>query len=177
MTASLAWDLIITTLGLTKMAETTMMSGCSLCGKSRVCLKSRLHSVSSVQKCIYFELENLLLLVVIEFIWIPGDPITASKSIPECFALKANVVACWPPHRMVLGGGQMGEGFFSTRAQLQGSCHWRKRCHPLVDVHQADSNRPRIILKKGSKLEDYRSKVPYWSSRAAVVHVWYVIYY
>lgn len=33
-----------------------------------VCLKSRLHSVSSAQKCIYFELENLLLLVVIELI-------------------------------------------------------------------------------------------------------------
>lgn len=88
-----SWDLIITTLGLTKMVETAMMSGWRLCGKSRVCFKSRLHCVSSAQKCIYFELENLLLLVVIEFIWIPGDPITASKSIPECFALKANVVA------------------------------------------------------------------------------------
>lgn len=159
------------TLGLTKMVETMMMSGWSLCGKSRVCLRNRLHSVSSAQKCIYFELESLLLLVVIEFIGIPGDPITASKSIPECFALKASVVARSLPHRMAPGGGQMGEGFFSTRAQLQGSCHWRKRCHPLVDVHQADSNRPRIILKKGSKPEDYRSKVPYWSSRAAVIHV------
>lgn len=166
MTASLAWDLIITTLGLTNMVETIMMTGWSLCGKSRVCLKNRLNSVSSAQ--FFFILSSRTF-----YSWL----LLSSFESPETLLPLPNQFQNTSPHRMVLGGGQMGEGFFSTRAQLQGSCHWRKHCHPLVDVHQADSNRPRIILKKGSKLEDYRSKVPYWSSRLAVIHVWCVIYY
>lgn len=137
--------------------------------------------------------QPLCLLSTKIYLFWPRDPFTLScywvklhprrlynspKSIPaESRMLRRNlntiVVASYISCRMVLGGGQMGEGLGPAPGKLPLVLTLSSTCRSPPGRFQQTPD----YLKKGSRLEDYRSKVLYWSSRKAAIHVWYVIYY